>query len=56
LLRAPAWFLEKIAAGLAAAGIPAEASSPAHKMSRAEIEDDAERGAGAHADAAPREP
>jgi len=37
-MRDPEWFLAKIAAGLAAAGISPEAPSPARKLSRAEIE------------------
>ena len=38
-MRGPDWFLEKIAAGLEAAGAPPEAVPPVHrKMSRAEIE------------------
>ena len=37
-MRDPEWFLTKIAAGLAAAGIPPEAPSPVRKLSRAEID------------------
>ena len=38
-MRGPEWFLEKIAAGLEAAGAPPEPAVPVHrKMSRAEIE------------------
>jgi hypothetical protein len=36
--RGPEWFLEKIAAGLEAAGIPPAAPSPVRKMSRSDID------------------
>jgi hypothetical protein len=37
-MRSPEWFLEKIAAGLEAAGAQPEPPAPVRKMSRAEIE------------------
>jgi hypothetical protein len=37
-MRDPEWFLAKIQAALAAAGIPSEVQSPVHKLSRSEID------------------
>lgn len=37
-MRDPEWFLAKIAAGLAAAGVSPEAPSPVRKLSRVEID------------------
>ncbi len=37
-MRDPEWFLAKIAAGLAAAGISPEAPAPVRKLSRVEID------------------